>query len=100
MRKIKEILRLRWEAGLSARQIAHSLSISHSTVLDMLRRAERAGFIWPLSEVDDATLKAKLYPGNPDPKRPRPDRTWSTSVRVWFSRSRARRSSASTPVLL
>jgi len=73
MRKIKEILRLKWEAGLSARQIAHSLSISHSTVLDMLRRAERAGFTWPLPDIDDATLEAKLYPGNPDPKRPRPE---------------------------
>ena len=38
MRKIREILRLKWEVGLSARQIARSLSISHSTVLDMLRR--------------------------------------------------------------
>lgn len=73
MRKIKEILRLKWETGLAARQIAHSLSISHSTVLDMLRRAERAGFTWPLPDLDDAALEAKLYPGNPDPKRKRPE---------------------------
>lgn len=73
MRKIKEILRLKWETGLAARQIAHSLSISHSTVLDMLRRAERAGFTWPLPDLDEAALEAKLYPGNPDPKRKRPE---------------------------
>jgi transposase len=73
MRKIKEILRLKWEMGLAARQIAHSLSISHSTVLDMLRRAERAGFTWPLPDLDDASLEAQLYPGNPEPKRQRPE---------------------------
>lgn len=73
MRKIKEILRLKWEVGLAARQIAHSLSISHSTVLDMLRRAERAGFTWPLPDLDDATLETRLYPGNPDPARKRPE---------------------------
>jgi hypothetical protein len=43
MRKIKEVLRLKWDLGLAARQIAHSLSISHSTVLGMLHRAEQAG---------------------------------------------------------
>ena len=42
MRQIKEILRLKWEKGLGLRQIARSLSISHSTVLDMMHRAEAA----------------------------------------------------------
>lgn len=75
MRKIKEILRLKWEAGLTARQIAQSLTISHSTVLDMLRRAEQAGLEWPLPDTDEATLEARLYPANPQPaaKRPEPD---------------------------
>lgn len=73
MRKVKEILRLKWEMGLAARQIAHSLSISHSTVLDMLRRAERAGLTWPLPDIDEATLEAQLYPGNPEPSRKRPE---------------------------
>jgi len=73
MRKIKEILRLKWEVGLPARQIARSLSISHSTVLDMLRRFERSGLAWPVSDMDDASLEAKLYPGNPEPNRKRPE---------------------------
>jgi transposase len=75
MRKIREILRLKWESGMTARQIAQSLSISHSTVLDMLRRVEQSGLSWPLPDVDDATLEARLYPGNPKPagKRPEPD---------------------------
>jgi len=62
MRKVKEMLRLKWKIGLAARQIAHSLSISHSTVLDMLRRAERAGLTWPLPDIDEATLEVQLYP--------------------------------------
>jgi hypothetical protein len=73
IRKIKEILHLKWELGLAARQIAHSLSISHSTVLDMLRRAERAGIAWPLPDLDDAALESQLYPGNPDPGLKRPE---------------------------
>jgi transposase len=73
MRKIKEILRVKWEVGLAARQIAQSLSISHSTVVEMLRRAEQAGFTWPLPNLDDGTLEAQLYPGNPEPKRKRPE---------------------------
>lgn len=75
MRKIKEVLHLKWELGLAARQVAHSFSISHSTVLGMLRRAEEAGFSWPVPDLDDAALEAKLYPLGPElPKnRPEPD---------------------------
>lgn len=75
MRKIREILRLKWDTGLSARQIAQSLSVSHSTVLDMLHRFEQSGLSWPLPDIDDATLEATLYPGNleTDRKRPEPD---------------------------
>ena len=72
MRKNKEILRLKYEAGLSARQIAQSLSLAHSTVGDLLRRAEAAGLSWPLPEgMDDTALQRLLYPGNPQPARPR-----------------------------
>lgn len=40
-----------------------SCSVSHSTVSEVLARAEGAGLSWPLpEEVDEATLKAKLYP--------------------------------------
>lgn len=75
MRKIKEVLRLKWEVGLSARQIARSLSVSHSTVLDLLRRFELSELTWPLPEIDDTALEAKLYPGNPVTRveRPLPD---------------------------
>ncbi len=48
MRKIKEILRLKWGCSLSNRQIGISCSISHSTVADYVLRAKLAGLSWPL----------------------------------------------------
>jgi len=41
MRKIAEVLRLKWECGLSNRTIGRSCSISHSTVAEYLRRARK-----------------------------------------------------------
>ena len=62
MRKIKEILRLKHEAGLSDRQIAGSIGSSRSTVQECLRRARAAGLGWPLpAELDEAALTARLY---------------------------------------
>ena len=43
MRKIKEVLRLKWDHNLSNRQIATSCSISHSTVKEYLLRAKLDG---------------------------------------------------------
>lgn len=76
MRKVKEILRLRWYLGLGVRQIATSCSVSHSTVIEILARAETAGLSWPLPEdLDEAALEAKLYPPPPKTKdaKPMPD---------------------------
>ena len=39
MRTIREMLRLRWEAGLSQREIAVSCRLGRSTVRDYLLRA-------------------------------------------------------------
>jgi transposase len=67
MRKIKEVLRLKFELGLGNRQIARSCSINHSTVADYLRRAEAAGLAhWPPSaELDESGLEARLFPVRP-----------------------------------
>lgn len=63
MRKVKEILRLYWEEGLSRRQIARSCSISRSAVSEYIARAQKAGLRHPLpEELDDATIEAKLFP--------------------------------------
>jgi transposase len=62
MRKIREVLRLKHEAGLSDRQIARSIGSSRSTVQECLRRVREAGIGWPLpAEVDEAALIARLY---------------------------------------
>ena len=50
MRKIKEVLRLRFELGLGQRAIARACSISQSTVHEYLKRAEAAKVPWPLPE--------------------------------------------------
>ena len=64
MRKIKEVLRLKFELGLANRQIARSCAINHSTVADYLHRAETAGLSsWPLpASLDEAVLEAQLFP--------------------------------------
>lgn len=66
MRKIRELLRLKFALGLSDRKIAASLSIARSTAQECLQRAAAAGIGWPLPEgLDDALLEARLYPVKP-----------------------------------
>ena len=48
MRKIKEVLRLRWELGLGKRPIARSCGIGLGTVHEYLERASAAGIGWPV----------------------------------------------------
>src|SRR3954471_1463259 len=77
MRKIKEVLRLRYELKLDQRQIARSCSISVSTVHEYLKRAEGAKVSWPLPDGwDDTRLESALYPcpeAKPQPKKSAPD---------------------------
>ncbi len=73
MRRIREILRLKWEVGLSHRAIARSCSVSLGTVALYLQRAQEAGLTWPLpAEMDEAALKARLLRGPRSPSGPRP----------------------------
>jgi len=66
MRKIQEVLRLKWERGLSNRQIAKSCSTSRSTVSEYVSRAEAAGLSWPLPpEMDEGRLETLLFPPKP-----------------------------------
>src|SRR6266508_6504419 len=63
MRKIKEVLRLKFDLALSGHQIAHSCQISRSTVADYLCRFEKAGLGWPLPEdLSEEDLDKKLFP--------------------------------------
>ncbi|EJI4684068.1 sigma-70 family RNA polymerase sigma factor, partial [Salmonella enterica] len=43
MRKIREILRLRFEAGLSFRQISQCADVSTGAIQKMLKRLESSG---------------------------------------------------------
>jgi len=66
MRKIKEVLRLKWEQGLTDRTIARSVSIARSTVGEYLRRARDAGLGWPVpAELDEAEVERRLFPPPP-----------------------------------
>jgi hypothetical protein len=57
VRKIKEVLRLKFDVGLGLRQIARSCSIGLGTAHEYLQRAEAAKIIWPLGpEWDDDRL--------------------------------------------
>lgn len=63
MRKIREVLRLKYENGLSNRAIARACCISNSTVGEYIARAERAGLKWPLSEsCSEEQLYQQLFP--------------------------------------
>jgi transposase len=66
MRKIKEILRLKFEVGRGQRQIARSCGIGKTTVAECLARFKRSKLSWSeASQLDDATLEHKLYPPAP-----------------------------------
>jgi len=62
VRKIKEIVRLKYEAKLSNRAIAGACNVSNSTVGEYLRRVEAAGIAWPLGEISEEELYKKLFP--------------------------------------
>jgi len=75
MRKIREVLRLRFGLGLGQDQIARSCSIGQTTVHRYLERAAAIGLTWPLpDEYDDQRLNELLFPTRPEypPSVPRP----------------------------
>ena len=58
MRKVREVLRLRYAWGASVRTIAQSVGVGHTTVGEYLRRTAVIGITWPVpAEVDDAELE-------------------------------------------
>jgi transposase len=79
MRKIRELLRLRWEQHLSQRVIGRSLRLSQAAVSEYLSRARRADLTWPLPDgLDDARLEALLFPPAPNvPTEQRPVPDWA-----------------------
>src|ERR1700719_2145573 len=63
MRKLREVLRLRFELHLRYQQIRRSCAIGVSAVHKYLKRAEAAGLSWPLPEDwDEARVEAMVFP--------------------------------------
>jgi transposase len=66
MRRIREILRLKYEGGLRHRAIARACGVGVGTVSGYLERARLSGLSWPLpAELDDAGLEARLFSATP-----------------------------------
>lgn len=64
MRNIREILRLRFDAGLSIRQISASTKCSVGAIQKLLAKAKQQQLSWPLPEtLDDVRLAQVFYPG-------------------------------------
>jgi transposase len=62
MRQIKEVLRLKFEAGLSHERIAAACGVSKGAVSKYVKRAAEVGIGWPLpAHTDDAALEALLF---------------------------------------
>ena len=80
MRKLREILRLKWAAHRRHREVARSLGVSPGAVASVVSRARLTGLTWTDVEglADDA-LEARLYgpaPGTVADDRPEPDLAW------------------------
>lgn len=63
MRKIRDVLRLHYSAGLSIRQINRSSKVSVGSIQTLLKKAEQLKLEWPLPEkMDDSELAKLFYP--------------------------------------
>ena len=77
MRKIREVLRLVFECGLSQRQVAGCCGLGKTTVVECVARARRSGLDWAAAAVlSEEELESRLYPpaeAVPAPERPAVD---------------------------
>lgn len=75
MRMVKEMLRLKYELGLSHRQVASSVGRSAGTVGKLLGRLEASGLTWEAArDLPEAALEVRLYGAvSAAPSRPLPD---------------------------
>jgi len=76
MLKAREMLRLKYDLGLSLRDIAIACSCGKSTVSDVIERADKAGIIWPI-DLSDKELLSLLYPPQQNKNQhPEPDMSY------------------------
>ena len=63
MRKIRDILRLKFAGELSIRQIHRSTKVSVGAIQKLLARASELELSWPLpDDMDDSELARRFYP--------------------------------------
>src|ERR1700680_1944034 len=77
MRKIREVLRLKYACGTSDRVISRSGGIGRTAIAEYVLRAAVIGISWPIpEELDDTALERKLFAPaayNPPRSKPLPD---------------------------
>jgi len=62
MKKIREVLRLTHELGLSVRQVREATGVGKTAVSEYVSRAKVVGITWPIPpEVNDAALERLLF---------------------------------------
>ncbi len=79
MRRVRDVLRLKWQQGLSNREAADSLGVSPGTVGKMLARARDVQLDWTTAQqLNDVELERRLFGSRPEAgsARPLPDPTW------------------------
>ena len=85
MRKLREILRLRLQAGLSIRAISRSAKLSVGGVQKLLSRAETLSLTWPLpAELDDTHSGARYEARDRAAVHEKLKRPHMTRQRVWL----------------
>jgi transposase len=80
MRRIREILRLKYEGGATERAIARSIGVARSTVALTLQRVAAVQLSWPLPvTLTDRVLEATLYAsaGRPQGSRGKAEPDWT-----------------------
>ena len=80
MRRIREILRLKYEGGATERAIARSIGVARSTVALTLERVAAVQLSWPLPvTLTDRVLEATLYAsaGRPQGSRGKTEPDWT-----------------------
>jgi transposase len=80
MRRVREMLKLRLDAGLSLQEVAFRSGIARSTLREMVGRFERSGLAWPLPlDLGDAELEVRLYgdAGGKRGHRRKPEPDWA-----------------------
>ena len=62
MRKVKQILRLKFEVGMSNRAISRACNVGRETIRDYLIRFKESGLTWPeVGQMDEADVEQLLF---------------------------------------